>query len=731
MFAAESTAGVVAPLNEHQVLILLAQLVLLVGAARLMGAGMKQLGQPPVIGELLAGVVLGPSILGRAAPRVFEEIFVAEPVVNSVVFGIAWLGVIMLLVAIGFETDLGIIVRLRRAAVSVAAGSLLAPLAVGFVLGMLVPASFVGEGASRALFGSFFGLALAVSALPVVAKILQDLGYLRRNFGQIMLASGMTMDAVGWLLLAALAGMAQEGLDVPRLLASLGGLVVFLAVFATVGRAVIDRLFRRALARGSNVTAALSIALLAALSGAAITQWLRLEAILGAFIVGILLSVTRHQLPEVREQIETFTGSFFAPVFFAFTGLRVNLTTLESGSAIAWAIAVVILAMLAKVGGTYLGARRGGVSHREGIVLGAGLSALGAMGIVVAIIGFNLGVVSETGYTVLVLAAIVTSVAAPPALRLSVRNWEVSAEERRRLERESLVASSVILGSRRILLPTRGGDNSRYAARLIAAVFDDAEVTVLGVEVPAPGWWMRVLRRPGGASADPVAVAGALGRLDHRTITHVARDPAAAISQESRLGYDLVVMGASEENTQGTDLFPTVMDRTLARLQIPTLVVRLAAGVPEKVPRRVLVPVTASAATRAAEEFAYSLVKRTRGSVLALHVVNRPESEGLLMETARIEEATRVGGEMLAGAVALGSRLGVTVDPLVRVAPDAEREIVELANGGEFDLLVLGTSSRPLTSRPFFGHGVTFMIENAAIPVVIIGLPGGIGQQRS
>ncbi len=90
-----------------------------------------------------------------------------------------------------------------------------------------------------------------------------------------------------------------------------------------------------------------------------------------------------------------------------------------------------------------------------------------------------------------------------------------------------------------------------------------------------------------------------------------------------------------------------------------------------------------------------------------------------------------MGGEMLAGAVALGSRLGVTVDPLVRVAPDAEREIVELANNGDFDLLVLGTSSRPLTSRPFFGHGVTFMIENASIPVVIIGLPGGIDQQRS
>lgn len=716
------------PLDEHEVLVFLVQLVLLVGVARIMGALMKAIGQPAVVGELLAGVILGPSVFGVILPEQSEWVF-GEATVNSVVFGLAWLGVIMLLVVIGYETDLGIIARFRRAAATVSLGSLLIPFVLASAVAFAVPDDFAGPAGTPTIFAGFFALALSVSALPVVAKILQDLGFLRRNFGQITLAAGMTMDSVGWLILAALSGVALEGaLDIGSLARSLGGLILFLVIAATLGRWLIDQLFRRSMAQGSSVTAALTISLLAALAGGAVTQALRLEAILGAFIVGVLLATTRHQLPAARHTLETVTASFFAPIFFAFSGLNVDLTSLTSGAAIAWTVGVIVLAIVAKVFGSALGARLGGLGTRESFALGSGLSALGAMGVVVALLGLNLGVLSNSGYTVLVLAAIVTSLVAPQLIRLVVSGWDVPDEERERLERERLRDASVLLATSRILLPTRGGRNSEYAARLIEMAFQDPEVTVFAVDVPEATWWRRLM---GGTprEADPSDVYEALHTPRRRLIRRVARDPAAAIEAESRFGYDLILMGASEEDSDGTGLFSTVVDRVLGRSSAPSIIVRFPAGAeaPDDPPTRILVPVTASTTTRAAEEFAYSLLESSGGSALALHVINRPEGQGMMLESPQVDDARRAATEMLASAASLGSRLGVKVDTLVRVAPNAEEEIVQLANSGDYDMLVIGTATRPLTNRPFFGHRVSYIIEHAEIPVAIIALPLGPG----
>ena len=708
-----------APLSEHEVLVFLVQLTLLVGIARFFGWLMKSVGQPPVVGELLAGVVLGPSVFGRVAPDSFDWVF-GEPTVTSVVFGFAWLGVIMLLVVIGFETDLAIINRYRGAALSVAAGALLLPLAATGAAAFLVPESFVGQGFDRPVFAGFFALALSVSALPVVAKILQDLGFLRRNFGQITLAAGMTMDSVGWLVLAALSGIALEGFRPDRLLISFGGLVVFVALGFTVIRWFLDWLFRFVMAAGSSTTAALSITLVAALMGGAVTQALHVEAILGAYLVGILLAGLRHQLPQVRSILETVTAALFAPVFFAFSGLRVDIGLLDTPAVAWWTVGVIAVAVIAKVLGTVIGGFFAGVRGREALALGSGLSALGAMGVVVAIVGLNIGVVSDSGYTVMVLAALVTSVLAPQLLKLVVRGWEVPEEEAQRLEAEELKETSEILGTTRVLIPTRGGANSRYAAQLVKAAFPEAETTVLVVDLAKPGFWRRMFKEVEGTPADPSDVLAHLP--DARAIQRVDRDPAAAIARESALGYDLLAMGATET---GEGTFSTVIDRVLAGVEVPSVVVRFPAdhSPSEGLPTRVLVPVAATPATRAAEEFAYSVAKASGGRTFALHVVNRPEGQGMMLEGPAIEEAMQTGQQLVAAAARLAERLGVSVDTGVRVAPNAEEEIVEFANSGAFDLLVIGASTRALTDRPFYGHRVSYILSEARLPVAVVSLP--------
>ncbi|MGA7098108.1 MAG: cation:proton antiporter [Acidimicrobiia bacterium] len=717
--AVQSEGALGAPLTEHEVLVFLVQLMLLVGVARICGWLMKSIGQPPVVGELLAGVFLGPTVFGRLAPETFDWVF-GEPSVRSVMFGLAWLGVIVLLIVIGFETDLGIIARYKVAAVSVAAGALLVPLGIVTALGFSVPDSFVGVGADRAIFSGFLALALSVSALPVVAKILQDLGFLRRDFGQVTLAAGMTMDSIGWLILAALSGIALEGFQPELLVRSFVGLLIFVVVVVTIGRWVIDRLFRFVMARGSSVTAAVTITIVAALFGGVVTQALNLEAILGAFIVGILVAGLRHQLPQVRSTLETMTAAFFAPIFFAFSGLRVDLGLLRSTEAVVWTIGLILVAVIAKLAGTFIGGWFAGIRGREALALGAGLSALGAMGIVVAIIGLNLGVVSETGYTVMVLAAIVTSVVSPQLLRTVVRGWKIPPEEAERLQREELRASSEILGAKRILIPTRGGANSRFASQLVAAVFPEAEITVMVVDLVKPGLWRRLLRQVEGEPGDPSDVIAQLP--EPRLIRRLARDPATAIVRECGLGYDLVVLGATESK-EGT--FNSVIDRILARVRVPTVVVRFpdSYSVSASLPGRVLVPVAATRSTRAAEEFAYSVARAAEGNVFALHVVNRPEGQGLMVRSAAVDDSLRAGQEMVSTAAAFGERLGVSVEVGVRVAPNAEEEIVNFANSGTFELLVLGTSSRALTDRPFYGHRVSYILEQSELPVAVISLP--------
>ena len=710
------------PLDEHQVLVFLVQLALLVGAARILGALAVRLRQPAVVGELLAGVVLGPSVFEQLLPGAYAWVFLEAPGAGSATFAMAWLGVVFLLVVMGFETDLGIISRFRKAALMVAAGSLLAPLLITGAFGWIISGSYGGN-AVPWVFASFFALALSVSALPVVGKILQDLGYLRRNFGQVTLAAAMAKDAVGWLLLAVLTGVALGAVDVGRIGVSFGGLAIFALLAMTVGRRSLDGLNRVVLARGGSLAAGISIAVVAALVGGAITQALHVEAILGAYLVGLALGLGRYQVPGTRRWLETSTAAFFAPVFFAFSGLRVDVTTLYEPVTALICAAAVVLAVLSKVTGSYLSGRWAGVSRRESLALGVGLSPLGVMGVVVAIIGLNAGVFDEEAYTILVVAAVVTSLTAPVLLRMTVRGWEPEPEEAERLGRETLLEESEILSASRVLLPTRGGLNSELAARLIGHALADAEVTVLTITVPRTRR-VSILRRSDiGSAGDPTAVVALLGKSKSRVVRRVARDPADAIVQESRLGYDLLVMGASDSDDGGSTLGSTVVDRVVGYANLPTIVLHSGGGEAALgMPQRILVPVTASRTSRAAEEFAYSVARAAGSRVIALHVINRPDGSEVY-GTAGLSDSTEAGLELAETARRFGQRMGVDVEAQIRRAYNAEQEIIAFAQASDVDLLVLGASSRPLTRLPFFGHRINYMIEHARIPIAVIALP--------
>ncbi|MEV0405014.1 cation:proton antiporter [Actinoallomurus sp. NPDC050550] len=422
----------VAPLNSHQLLVFLLQIGLLLGSALVLGRSARRLGMPAIVGELFAGVLLGPSLLDHVAPGFAGWLLPQRPDQQHLLDAAGQFGVLLLVGITGMHIDLDLVKRQGMTAVRVSAGGLLVPLGIGVGVGFLLPGSLLVAGEDRTVFAWFLGVALCVSAIPVIAKTLLEMRLLHRDIGQQIVNSAVVDDAVGWLLLSVVSAMATTGVHasgVARSVAGLAGVVVFTIVLGRPLVRVIMRLAGRSEGDGSGVAAAVVVIFLC---GAG-TQALGMESVLGAFLGGILLSSAGWGAGSERlAALRTFVMAVLAPLYFATAGLRADLTALTRPAVAVTAVAVLLVAVIGKFVGAYTGARASRLGHWEALSLGAGMNARGVIGLVIAMVGLRLNVLSTAMYTIVVLVAIVTSVMAPPILRYAVRRIEVTSEEEHR-----------------------------------------------------------------------------------------------------------------------------------------------------------------------------------------------------------------------------------------------------------------------------------------------------------
>jgi len=712
--------------SDHQLLVFWLELLALLTVARGLGALMGRIGQPAVVGELAAGLLLGPSVLGAIAPDLQSWLFPPDPIQRSLLGGLGWIGVFLLLVLTGLETELGLIRRLGRGVAFVALGSLLIPLLAGIDLGFTLPEAFVGEGSPRLVFALFMGTALAISALPVIAKILSDLDLMRRNVAQALLAAAMLDDIVGWILLGTVAGLARSGsLEGGRLLFTIAGLLVFLLLAFSLGQKAVDAVLRAVRLGRGGVASSLTAVLLLALGAGALTHAIGLEAVFGAFIAGIVIGRSRFHDDEVFAHLEGITRAFFAPLFFATAGLRVDLGLLADPEVMRWGLIVLAAASLTKFGGAYLGSRLAGFAVREGFALAVGLNARGAVEIIVATVGLSLGVLNARSYTVVVLLAMVTSMMAPLLLRWALSGWVGSEEERARLERERVLGGNVLVRATRVLLPSHGGPNSVLAARILDLAWPEGvEVTVLaaGRDVPA---------------ADLARVRGAFASRPLVFEQAPTKEPLAAILEHAALGYGAIAVGATDTRVAGTLVSP-VVDELLAASPLPVIMVRKGAGTDATAApafRRILVPAVGTRPGRAAQEMAYSVARRLGVPVWIAHVVTLPtlgqelryaRGTGEHRVAAGIDRVS-VADNVIEEARAAASEMGVRAEPLIRTAVSAPEAILSLVREQEIDLLVLAANLRQLTGRPFLGHGVEFLLRESPCTVIVVTVPPGWG----
>jgi Kef-type K+ transport system membrane component KefB/nucleotide-binding universal stress UspA family protein len=694
--------------SEHQILVFLVQVTVMLALARTLGQASRRIGQPAVVGELVAGVLIGPSVLGRVAPDGFAWLFPVNSVQSGMLFTVGWLGVMMLLVVTGFETDLALISRLGRAAVLVTLGSLTLPFAVGLGSGFLAPDALLGDDSERLTFALFLAAALTISSLPVIAKILSDLQLLRRNFGQLTLAVGMANDVIGWVLLGLIAGLASSGrFDAGQLLVTIGTLTVFLLAAALLGQRFVDLVMRwlRRLSVGTGGFVTVAVAFALALGS--ITQAIGVEGVLGAFIAGILLGRSRYKRHEAEDQLETFTSAFLAPIFFATAGLRVELDTLADPVVVWWTIIIVLVASVAKFVGSWAGARMAGLGNRDGMALGSALNARGALEIVIATVGLSLGVLNDASYTIVVIMAIATSIMAAPLLRAITRNWEGSPDEVIRLKREKRMATNVLIRPTRALVVADEHAEGTFAAELVnAALPDESPMTILRT------------------SDDQDAVLDIMRVLQHRDLELRAMNGSAVeeLLRQAAMGYGLIVAGTTA--TKPEDL--SAEDTELLRIpDLPVLLARPARG-QSGTPSRILLPLSTTVPARAATEVAVALASKLGAELDLLYVRSDPNGDDDGASHSRRVSywgATDPVAQRMYSSVSDAAR-EAGIWPRRIIADNASRAagIIDVARRRDSDLVIVGVEVQDVSGAIHLGQTATLLLAEPDIGLLVVAL---------
>ncbi|HWP91141.1 MAG TPA: cation:proton antiporter [Thermodesulfobacteriota bacterium] len=708
---------------HHDVLTLVIQVSILLFTARALGELAQRLGQPAVIGEILAGIVLGPSLLSGFFPFIGEWLVPQTKVQGYLLEVVSMIGVMFLLLITGLETDLALIRRHARTALGAAGGGLIVPFATGFLLGLYLPDFLLADPEQRLVFALFIAAAMSISAIPVIAKVLIDLNLMRRDIGQTIIAAGMVDDTTAWIVLSIIIGLASgEAVSTITALQSIGKVACFLVLSFTAGRWLVKRLLNFVQDEVVSPYKLLTLVIILTFAWGAITQAIGLEALFGAFIMGIIFGQMPRLPDSVHQTIQSIALGIFAPIFFAVAGLKVNLVRLLDPTLIAIGLLVIFIACFGKIVGTYIGGRT--IAKRDpwtSLSLGAALNARGAMEIIIATIGLTLGILSQDMFSIIVLMAMATSLMAPPALRWVLKQVEPEEEELERLRREELAKGSLVASIHRVLLPIRrregeSGSIQTIEARILEKMGAKTNLSVTLLNIAEPG-----------GKAKSTEFLDQLSRLfsQKELVKKVVEGdkPADIILDEAKKDYDLMVLGASERNRNSETLFTPLVDYLVRLSPCATMVVHGQRIQEDWLPNRILVPTNGTVAAKHAAEIGFSLASSGDEDVVILNVVvQEKDTWHYDIYSGALERRLGIAHQIVEELRQLGESRGVLTVADVRVGPDPETVIMDVVNKERIDLIILGTAIRPGSDRLFLGPRVERILKNAPCPVILINI---------
>jgi Kef-type K+ transport system membrane component KefB/nucleotide-binding universal stress UspA family protein len=712
--------------------IFLTQLITLMVVGRLLGELMNRIGQPSVMGMLLGGIMLGPSVLGVLWPDLQHAVFPSAPEQKAMLDGVSQFGILLLLLLTGMETDLRLVRTVGRAALSISVTGVAVPFICGFILGQLLPDSLLPHPDHRLLTSLFLGTALSISSIKIVAAIVREMGFTRRNLGQIIVASAICEDSIGWVIIAIIFGLAQAGtIDLVSVAKSVLGTAVFLIASFTVGRRIVYFLIRWTNDNFESDFPVVTTILVIMGAMALTTHFIGVHTVLGAFVAGVLIGESPILSKHIDEQLRGLILAFFMPVFFGIAGLSADLTVLKQPALLLMTIGVIAIASFGKFAGAFIGGEIGGLTRREAFALACGMNARGSTEVIIATIGLSMGALSQDLFTMIVTMAVATTMAMPPMLRWALRRVPMRKAEKQRLEREEFETRGFVSNLERLLLAVDQSPNGKFAAALAGLLAGPRgiPVTVLSLsersksspsdkpDKPLAGSHLDATikaaaddSKPSQKGADETAPA------DVTILKHGAPTD-EAVAKEAKKGYDLLVVGIDKTRSKGS--FDEGVSRIASAFEGPLAIVAGHAdhlSEPQRSPAHILVPVTGSEVSRRAADIAMAIASACDCPVTALYVATSGANNG---HKGRVFRARRQEQAIMKDMVEMADHYDVTAKTAVRSDLAPRDAILGEANKGAHDLIVMGVSRRP-GDKLFFGDTAAAVLEKAPASIVFI-----------
>jgi Kef-type K+ transport system membrane component KefB/nucleotide-binding universal stress UspA family protein len=740
--------------------VFIAETLALMIVGRLLGEAMLRLRQPAVMGQLIAGLILGPSLFGLLLPDVQHALFPKNAEQKAMIDAVAQFGVLLLLLLTGMETDLKLVRQTGRASIFASFMGILVPFACGVALGEMLPDSMLPDPGKRLITSLFLGTALSIASVKIVALVVAEMKFTRRVVGQVILASAIIDDSVGWIIVSIIFSLALHGsIDAWAVATSVIGTLLFMAASFTIGRRIVFSIIRWVNDTFVSEFAVITAILVIMGGMALITHAIGVHTVLGAFVAGILVGESPILTRHIDEQLRGLITAFFAPVFFGIAGLSADLTILADPHIALLTAGLIVIASLGKFGGAFVGAELGGLTRREGLALACGMNARGSTEVIIATVGLSMGALNQNLFTMIVAMAVTTTTAMPPTLRWALSRIPMRKEEKQRLEREEMEARGFVPNLERLLIASDDSANGKFASRLagmlagtrglpttVLHITDPEKIEARKPEEPdknGPGRSDRKSDKDRKTPVEPEKAepadeakaekAGASvkqaaeqikskqkkedkadNKVDVTTIVHEAPS-ADVIAAEAKKGYDILIIGLAETIKAGHEFSDAVTGLGLG-FEGPLAIADMRGGLHDEPDGKlnILVPVNGTEPSRRAAEVAITMARAARASLTVLYVAVRTRRNGQRgLRTRRHEEA------ILKDIVAIADGYNMSIRTAVLADDTADGAILNEATRRKNNLIVMGVGQRP-GERLFFGDTAAALLQDSKCSLLFV-----------
>lgn len=415
-------------LDESHILLFLVQVLILLGVARTLSALCEEVQIPAIAGEILAGVLLGPTLLGRVAPTAYETLFPSETIQSTMLETVSWLGVFFLLLASGFHVDVGKALRQGKAAFFIGIVGVVVPILIGFPVFASLGEHYWGANANRVSFSLFLAVAASITAISVVARALGDLHLSRTERGGLALSACAINDIFGWFLFTVVLSIATStALNVAEIAWTALGVIGFVVLVLIVGERVMEVATKAVMKTSLRQPAALMTLIVSAgLLCGAFTQWLGIHAILGFFLAGTMVGTEDCITDDLKDSMSDTLHAVFVPLFFATLGIKIDFL---AGIELWVTLLFTVVAVGGKFVGAWFGARLARRNNDDATLMGLVFIPGGAMEIVVGTLALELELINETVFVAIVFSALISSVLVGPLVAWQVRRQGEAQEQ--------------------------------------------------------------------------------------------------------------------------------------------------------------------------------------------------------------------------------------------------------------------------------------------------------------